>query len=140
MSNTGQSAVVVVVDPDGYVLTLRRGPTDPWKPGYWNFPGGKVDSTDASVEAGGLRELYEEAGIALPLGSLSWLLSMRGGPRLVHVFWVQLPSRPAVHSNDGENDAYTWTLPQAIPQPVIPGLPSIVARLTGGPWNLAPNL
>ncbi len=130
MSDTRQSAIVVVFDPEGNTLVLRRGPTDPWKPGHWNFPGGKVDPGEA-VQQAAVRELAEEAGVYVPRSSLQHAFSYRGGSRLIHVFLVQLPHRPPVESNDGEHDWAHWCALSAIPEPSIPGVPFIVAQLRG---------
>ncbi len=51
------------------VLMLRRGADARFMPGVWVFPGGSVDTADgeseAAYEACAVRELEEEAGIAL---------------------------------------------------------------------------
>jgi 8-oxo-dGTP pyrophosphatase MutT (NUDIX family) len=52
------------------VLLLRRNEDARFMPGVWVFPGGSVDREDGTGEAGrracAVRELEEEAGIALP--------------------------------------------------------------------------
>lgn len=58
------SVSVVVEDPRGRVLLLLRGPTDPWMPGRWNLPGGKIERGESSYEAG-VRETLEEAGLRI---------------------------------------------------------------------------
>jgi 8-oxo-dGTP pyrophosphatase MutT (NUDIX family) len=54
------------------VLMLRRSETAKFMPGVWVFPGGSLDAADGADEAGlracAVRELAEEAGIALPAG------------------------------------------------------------------------
>jgi 8-oxo-dGTP pyrophosphatase MutT (NUDIX family) len=52
------------------VLMLRRSEEARFMPGVWVFPGGSLDEADGAAEAGlracAVRELAEEAGIALP--------------------------------------------------------------------------
>jgi len=52
------------------VLLLKRTESAKFMPGVWVFPGGAVDAADGEAEASfracALRELEEEAGIALP--------------------------------------------------------------------------
>ena len=59
--NIGLASVVALVDTDGRVLLARR-PTDKSFGGFWEFPGGKVES-DETPEDAALRELKEELGI-----------------------------------------------------------------------------
>lgn len=133
-----EAAVVVVYDHEGRVLVLRRGPTAPWMPGRWNFPGGLVTPGE-SVQATAYRELAEETGFGVPQGSLRWALSYRPHVR-VDVFTVRLDRRPRVTMPDREHDAYQWVLLPDVPLPVVPGLPLIVRKLTKQPWNLGRHL
>lgn len=54
------------------VLMLRRSEEAKFMPGVWVFPGGSLDEADGAEEAGlracAMRELAEEAGIALDAG------------------------------------------------------------------------
>ncbi len=138
MSYGRQSNVVLVFDPTGRVLSLRRGPTDPWKPGYWNFPGGCREKRDKSAQEGAARELREESGIHIDPRHLNWAFSFRKFPGLVNVFWVKLPHRPRVSHPDREHDAHQWSWLWEIPQPAIHQIQYIVEQVTGKTWNLAP--
>ena len=65
------------------VLLLKRTEKARFMPGVWVFPGGGVDESDGDGEAGhracAVRELEEEAGIALPR-TRSWSCSRAGSP------------------------------------------------------------
>jgi len=138
MSYGRQANVVLVFDPTGRVLSLRRGPTDPWRPGYWNFPGGRREKSDKSAQEGAARELREESGIYIDPRHLNWAFSFRKFPGLVNVFWVKLPHRPEVSHPDREHDAHQWSWLWEIPQPTIPNIRYIAEQVTGKTWNLAP--
>jgi 8-oxo-dGTP diphosphatase len=121
---------VAVFGPQGRILLLRRSPTDRWKPGHWNLPGGRVDPGE-SIPAGAQRELAEEAGFVVPLESLSWRMNLSFTPTLKgHVFRVCLPERPQVTMPDGEHDAYQWVFVDQLPHPCIPNLSRIVRLLS----------
>jgi 8-oxo-dGTP pyrophosphatase MutT (NUDIX family) len=64
-----QAASIIVLrdSPDGpEVLLVQRNPAQRFMGGAWVFPGGAVHPGDADHAAAGVRELREEAGIALP--------------------------------------------------------------------------
>ncbi len=57
--------VPLVERPDGFhVLLTRRTETLRSHAGQISFPGGRIESTDASVEAAALREAQEEIGLS----------------------------------------------------------------------------
>src|SRR5215217_2596678 len=67
------AATVIVLRGDDErleVLLLRRNPAARFMPGAWVFPGGAVDAHegegDVAHRAAAVREVEEEAGLALP--------------------------------------------------------------------------
>jgi 8-oxo-dGTP pyrophosphatase MutT (NUDIX family) len=66
------ASVVVLRDADGgpEVLLVQRNPEQRFMGGAWVFPGGAVHGGDADHAAAAVRELEEEAGVALPAGHL----------------------------------------------------------------------
>tara|TARA_Y100000034_G_scaffold130503_1_gene189144 strand:- start:4004 stop:5209 length:1206 start_codon:yes stop_codon:yes gene_type:complete len=125
-----QSVAILIFDPHGRVLVLRRGPTDPWKPGHWNFPGGGVEVGETPQQAA-VREVYEEAGIAIRPTDLHYSFSFRRPGGGTHLLWVKLREVPRVELLDREHDSFQWAFLTRLPSPVIPGLPFIVQQLTG---------
>ncbi len=66
-----QAASIVVLrdSADGpEVLLVQRNPEQRFMGGAWVFPGGAVHSDDTDHAAAAVRELDEEAGVALPAG------------------------------------------------------------------------
>ena len=63
MSAPVEVAVAVLIRPDGRVLLARRPPSKVY-PGYWEFPGGKVEAGEP-VSAALAREIREELGIEI---------------------------------------------------------------------------
>jgi 8-oxo-dGTP pyrophosphatase MutT (NUDIX family) len=64
------ASIVVLRDSDDgpEVLLVQRNPEQRFMGGAWVFPGGAVHSDDADHAATAVRELEEEAGVALPAG------------------------------------------------------------------------
>lgn len=120
------SAIVVVFDPAGRALLLRRSGTCPRWPGQWNFPGGYLKPGE-SVPTAAARELAEESGISLSPAALSWCFSYRSDEGLSHVLSAALPRRPRVRFGDGEHDAAVWADLSSLPSPLLPGA-DFVAR------------
>ncbi len=55
---------VIVQNPKGEILLLRRSASDQRRPGEWDFPGGGVDEGESFIDAA-VRETREEAGLAV---------------------------------------------------------------------------
>ena len=55
-------STVAVINCDKKILLLKRGPTAPYNPNNYCFPGGTVEQ-DESLEEAASRELSEETGI-----------------------------------------------------------------------------
>ena len=55
-------STVAVINRDKKILLLKRGPTAPYNPNNYCFPGGTVDG-DETLEETASRELGEETGI-----------------------------------------------------------------------------
>jgi 8-oxo-dGTP pyrophosphatase MutT (NUDIX family) len=65
------ASIIVLRDSPGgpEVLLVQRNPAQRFMGGAWVFPGGAVQAEDADHAATAMRELSEEAGIALPEGA-----------------------------------------------------------------------
>ena len=45
-----QKSATIAIISDNKLLLLRRGPTAPWKPGYYCLPGGKKEGNESLIE------------------------------------------------------------------------------------------
>ena len=62
MTDSNETPIAVaVVESDGAVLVGMRGPKSPLE-GLWEFPGGKVESSESPASAA-VRECWEETGL-----------------------------------------------------------------------------
>ena len=66
-------ASVVCINDKQQILILRRSKTDKHRPLHWDLPGGHIDPSDDSLEAGAARELQEEAGLKTSIGDLMYV-------------------------------------------------------------------
>lgn len=80
--------------------------SDPWS-GHMAFPGGRMETSDASIQSAGLRELHEEVGIAdtdelIHIGRLSDLITkahMARRPMVITPFVYRVETIPEVRHN-----------------------------------------
>ena len=79
-------STVCVVARGGEVLFIKRGN----EPGYglWSLPGGYVDRGEV-VEAAAAREVFEETGLEVDVGSLLGVFSEQGRPVILVAYEAQ---------------------------------------------------
>ena len=111
-------AVGIITRHDGCVLMARRPAGKPWA-GYWEFPGGKIESGEPPLAAL-IRELHEELGIELD-NACPWIVREYAYPdrhvrlRIYKVHhWHGEP-----HAREGQQLA--WENPHAVQsEPLLP--------------------
>lgn len=111
-------AVGVLVRPDGAFLLTSR-PTGKAYAGYWEFPGGKLE-TGESVEQALQRELQEELGIQIGAAQ-PWKVEMVDYPHaLVRLHFCKVFDwKGALQMREGQS--YSWERLPVLVQPVLPG-------------------
>lgn len=83
------SARALLVDDAGRLVLIRR--TKPGLPPYWTTPGGRVEPSDASIEAALHRELMEELGAtAAVVAQIHVVAPTAAHPTRQHVFLARL--------------------------------------------------
>ena len=60
----GLAVRVILTDPDGKILIIKRSTESKTNPGRWELPGGKVGQNE-SIDQALLREVYEETGLKI---------------------------------------------------------------------------
>ena len=105
------------------VLLLKRTEEAKFMPGVWVFPGGGVDECDGKGEAGyracAVRELEEEAGIALPADEELVLFSRWITPEVVSrrfdawFFLALAPAHTSPEPDGVETTEARWFEPRA---------------------------
>jgi 8-oxo-dGTP pyrophosphatase MutT (NUDIX family) len=105
------------------VLLVQRNPASHFMGGAWVFPGGAVDAADGEGDAGlraaGVREVAEEAGIALADPGALVPYSRWITPAMVKIrfdtwfFLSPVPAGTAPQVDGGECVDWRWSAPQA---------------------------
>lgn len=132
-------AVAVVQRDDGRVLMAERPVGKPWA-GYWEFPGGKMETGEPPLAAL-RRELHEELGIELDAAA-PWITFDYAYPeKCVRLHFYRVTRwHGAPHGREGQQ--LSWEDPSAVAvDPVLPAnttvfkalqLPSIYAITNAG--------
>jgi 8-oxo-dGTP diphosphatase len=120
-------AVAILLRSDDRVLLAQRLAGTPY-PGYWEFPGGKLEAGESAYEAL-VRELDEELGIAV-VRAAPWLVRRYAYPHAhveLHFFRV-FEWRGEPHGRDGQ--AIAWQMPGAFEvTPLLPANAGILSAL-----------
>jgi 8-oxo-dGTP diphosphatase len=101
--------VVVLIEEEGRVLLVRRGP-ERWMSGRWCLPGGFIEFGEDYLSAA-LREVDEETGLSIRVHSLLSVVSNFLAPRMHTLVIVLLahPSAPHPAARPGDDaDALDW--------------------------------
>jgi len=129
------AAAVVVRNPQGQVLLLRRGPGAPWMPGKWNLPGGGKDPGETTEQAA-IREAHEEAGIDLShLSPLTYLEMVTYEDGVAYFYLADMFEDQHKPTLNWENDKLEWVDPLELLRDgpaqwdLIPGLREVLSKL-----------
>jgi 8-oxo-dGTP diphosphatase len=120
-------AAAVLQRPDGKVLLAQRLAGTPY-PGYWEFPGGKLEPGESARQALA-RELHEELGIDV-VRTAPWLTQRYDYPhaRVELNFFRVFEWRGEPHGRDGQ--AIAWQTPGAFDvAPLLPANTTILRAL-----------
>ena len=124
--------VAVVVERDGQVLLLRRGPGRTW-PGHWCLPGGHLE--DGETLAGCCRrELAEETGLCCEWFELATLTETAHPPFLLLglVYWARGVEGEPENREPESHDRIGWFGWDELPGLLMPGTAQFVARCRSG--------
>ena len=132
-ANPGLGAAVVLRDPDGRVLLVRRSPGQ-WGAGMWCFPCGFVEWGE-ELRAAAAREVREEAGLDVVIGEVLQVASNFHDPESPTIgiwFAARLADATARPVAGDDADAVGWFSPAAPPPLAFPTDAALLARLAAG--------
>jgi mutator protein MutT len=103
-------ASCIILDDQDKILILKRSQTDPWKPGWWDLPGGHVDPGEKPIE-GATREADEEANL-----TVRNLIEVDSVPfdKIIKFFFIttdwegEVDFKPNPKSGFTEHDDFRW--------------------------------
>lgn len=106
-------ASIICVNDDQRILILRRSKTDKHKADFWDLPGGHIDPSDDSLEAGAARELQEEAGLKVSTGDLMYVTKRELHKANRYIFvttkWTgEINLKPNPKTDILEHDDHKW--------------------------------
>lgn len=117
------------VESGGKILFLKRAPHCP-EPNFWGLPGGKVEPKE-TLEAGIVRELFEETGITSPSPFTRLGTIYCSKPHInyaFHLFKLKIKSQPPVILSP-EHLEFTWIKPTEVRSlNLMPGAEEIVKK------------
>jgi 8-oxo-dGTP diphosphatase len=119
-------AVGILIRPDGDFLLTSRPPGKVYE-GFWEFPGGKLESGE-TVEEALCRELLEEIGITIAItGVQRWKVETVDYPHaLVQLnFCKVFEWSGELHMHEGQ--AFKWQRLPVTVTPVLPGTLPVLA-------------
>jgi 8-oxo-dGTP diphosphatase len=127
-------AAAVILRPDGSFLMARRPPGKLYA-GYWEFPGGKIESGEAPAAAIA-RELKEELGIDIG-AACPWITRVFEYPHgIVHLrFFRIFDWQGEPHPREGQDIGWQ-TLDKLVSGPMLPANAPVLASLAL-PWEYA---
>jgi 8-oxo-dGTP diphosphatase len=104
------SVKVLISDPDGRWLFLKRINGGQWNPGRWDLPGGKVDLGER-FEVALLREVQEETGLDIVItGLMGAVQDATEDFRIVHII-MKGTTRETEIQISHEHEKYIWINP-----------------------------
>jgi len=131
-------AVAVIVSASQNILIARR-PDDKHQGGLWEFPGGKVEGGETTVQAL-VRELQEEVALTVSSEQMSSLTEIAfdypDKQVYLDVLWVEVPDSAQESAHGAEGQPTAWTAVSelsnyAFPAANQPILDAIQQRLSG---------
>lgn len=105
------SIKILISDPAGRVLLLKRSMKSKGNPGKWDFPGGKIDPGEDFEEAI-RREVAEETGLIITIDGAAGTAQSESPTRRI----IYLILKGHVESGEfrlsEEHEDYTWVTPE----------------------------
>jgi 8-oxo-dGTP diphosphatase len=124
----GVGCGAAILTENRLLLVKRRKPPEA---GFWSLPGGKVDFLE-SAEAATIREIAEEIGVPITLGTLLCLIQMIG---VDGQHWVSPVYRASIEAGEPVNcepdkiAAIGWFALEAPPAPLAIAAREAIAHL-----------
>jgi len=107
----------IVGDEKGKILLIKRAETDSWRPGFWEFPGGKLDEGQ-DISHALEREVLEETGlVVIPINRVvyyeSQITSMKKYSGLPYIVLIGLAKKIGGEVKlSEEHSDYAWVKPK----------------------------
>ena len=109
-NNESTAGIIVCLRNDKKVLIIRRSNIDD-RAGQWTVPGGHIEESDSSIEAGAVRELEEETDLLCNTENLVYLGEPK--PKKFYFLTQEWSGTVNIHKKNPvtkkqEHDKYAW--------------------------------
>lgn len=109
------SVKVVIRDPEGRCLLLKRSMDSKNNPGKWDLPGGKVDPGEGFHDAL-IREVAEETGLSIAIKRVAGTAESESPTfRIAYLIMEASTEHPDVRLSD-EHTEFVWVSPSDLPK------------------------
>ncbi len=138
MAEIVEAAVAVILRDDGQVLLGQRPEGKPWA-GWWEFPGGKIETGETPYHAL-QRELHEEIGIEAEQ-AYPWITRVFSYPERTVKLRFFMVRRWHCEPHGKENQQLSWQDPWAVQVgPLLPANAPVLSALNLPPLYAITNL
>ncbi len=106
-------AKILLINPSGKILVLKRSDTHPNFPLHYDFPGGVVDQGESHNDAV-VRELLEETGITIAHKQTTKVMEVVNGSTLHLLYEAHIPVETPDITLSWEHVSYSWMSPHEL--------------------------
>lgn len=115
-------AKILLYNPHGQILFLRRSATHPRYPEHLDLPGGELDDTESPIDAV-IREVLEETSLQISPQTIQKAFEKQHNTHTKHLLYKGQLTTPTNIQLSWEHAEYLWLTPQQLAKTPTPPQP-----------------